>query len=368
MKLLYITNTRFPSERAHAVQIAHMCQAFVKCGLAVTLVTNNRQVENVEKWIGFTPMFTHYRARFGLLFVPYSKFFFVINNIAFLFFVRRKVRFNSFDYIYVRDEWLVLFLSFCVPNKKIIWESHEAKYNYPARYILKRGVRCVCISEGIYDFYVTQGVKASQMMVAHDAVDESFFSPYVSKVEARDFLQLPQHQKIALYIGGLDSWKGAQTFCRASEGLKDWLFVVVGGSQTEIVAYGRTFPRVKFLGQRPYKDLSIMQQAADILVIPNSAKADISAKYTSPLKLFAYMTSRVPIVASRIPSLEAVLTEENAYFFEADDHVSLIKSIVSIEEDCQRSQHKASAAKVISRTYTWSNRAAKVVRFIEGKA
>jgi glycosyltransferase involved in cell wall biosynthesis len=345
-----------------------MCQAFSGCGFAVTLVTNNRQVEDVDKWIGFAPMFIHYRARFGLIFMRYSRLFFVINDIAFLFFARLKVNFNSFDYIYVRDEWLVLFLSFLVPNIKIIWESHEAKYNYPARYILKKGIKCVCISEGIYDFYLKQEVRATQMCIAHDAVDQSFFLTQLTKTEARNFLKLEQYKKIALYIGGLDTWKGVTTFCKASEELPTWLFVVVGGSPEEIAAYRKRFPSVRFLGQYPYKDLPSVQQAGDVLVIPNSAKGDVSAKYTSPLKLFAHMTSGIPILASRIPSLEAILTKDTAYFFEADNHDSLVLAIRSIEANDHHSQNKAYAAKVISQQYTWNNRAIRILRFINDRA
>lgn len=83
------------------------------------------------------------------------------------------------------------------------------------------------------------------------------------------------------------------------------------------------FPHVSFLGERPYKELPINQRAADVLVIPNTARTAISARFTSPLKAFAHMASDVPIVASDVPSIREALSETNAFFFAPDDARSL---------------------------------------------
>ena len=46
-----------------------------------------------------------------------------------------------------------------------------------------------------------------------------------------------------------------------------------------------------------------------MLVLPNSSSA-ISERYTSPLKLFEYLTLGRPIVASDLPAIREVLTHE----------------------------------------------------------
>ena len=45
-----------------------------------------------------------------------------------------------------------------------------------------------------------------------------------------------------------------------------------------------------------------------MLVLPNTASA-ISERYTSPLKLFEYLTLGRPIVASDLPAIREVLTD-----------------------------------------------------------
>ena len=45
-----------------------------------------------------------------------------------------------------------------------------------------------------------------------------------------------------------------------------------------------------------------------MLVLPNTA-TEVSASYTSPLKLFEYLAAGRPIVASRLPALAEVLED-----------------------------------------------------------
>ncbi|MCD4705451.1 hypothetical protein K8R61_00020, partial [bacterium] len=43
MKLIYITNNRLPTEKAHGIQISKMCEAFVKQGVEIELVCAKRK-------------------------------------------------------------------------------------------------------------------------------------------------------------------------------------------------------------------------------------------------------------------------------------------------------------------------------------
>ncbi len=48
MKLLYITNFRIPTEKAHGIQIMKMCEAFATCGTDVELVAPLRKTPIAE--------------------------------------------------------------------------------------------------------------------------------------------------------------------------------------------------------------------------------------------------------------------------------------------------------------------------------
>ena len=53
MKLIYITNSRFPTEKAHGVQISKMCEAFVKQGIEIELVCPKRKNKIKENFFEY---------------------------------------------------------------------------------------------------------------------------------------------------------------------------------------------------------------------------------------------------------------------------------------------------------------------------
>ena len=345
MKICYVANSRFPSERAHMTHIVHMCNAFATQGHEVTLLVTDRKTEITE-----IPRIFH----------PY---FFFIQRVIFAYRAVQNCTTQKYNLLYGRDEWILWMLSFFVKTK-IVWESHEARYSFAARRLLKNTSFLVVISEGIQNFYIKCGIEKKKIVVAHDAVDERFFKVPATKHEARAHLGITTSKTVVMYIGGLEKWKGAETLFMASEHQDVFRVYIVGGKEHEILLYTKAYPSCRFLGARPYRELPIVQQAADILVIPNTAKVALSAEYTSPLKLFSYMTAKKPIVASRIPSITNILSEDDAYFFTADDSVDLQRVIKTAIDSPKKSHTKAQHAYTKSSLYTWNARAQKILTYL----
>lgn len=168
-----------------------------------------------------------------------------------------------------------------------------------------------------------------------------------------------------MYIGGFDKWKGVDTlFELAKSTINEFSVYVIGGTEEVIEKYKEKFPNVHFLGAMPYRDLHNNQQSADILVIPNTAKNKLSAEYTSPLKLFAYMTSKLPIVASDIKSLRNVLGNNTCVYFEPDNSESLKIAINKVISDIDLRHKITDSAFELSKKYTWRSRAKDILDFI----
>jgi glycosyltransferase involved in cell wall biosynthesis len=153
----------------------------------------------------------------------------------------------------------------------------------------------------------------------------------------------------------------------------DTLFVIVGGKPHYIEEFRETYPeRQNFLmvGEKKYEsELPLYLRAADLAILPNTATEEISRVATSPLKLFAYMASGTPIVASDIPSLREILTDELAFFVPADNPEALGASIRNALNDMMlNSQRAARAQALVFEKYTWNQRAAAIVSFLSDHA
>ncbi len=375
MKLCYVANSRFPSERAHMTQIVHMCNAFVAQGHEVVLLVTDRKTsvtEDPSLFYGVKLNFSVARVsvpdiagRSPMIPKSLRPYVFMIQRVAFTFLALKYFRKQEFTHLYGRDEWILLCCTYFI-NIPVIWESHEAKFSLVARKLMKRLEHVVVISEGIRDFYIARGIQRKKILIAHDAVDDRFFAPHVSSLEARKNLNITTKKPVIMYIGGLEAWKGSETLFQASKDQDVFETYVIGGKKEELEIIKKKYPSIHFLGPRPYKDLPLVQQATDILVIPNTAKIPLSAEYTSPLKLFSYMTAKKPIVASRVPSIANVVHSDEVFFYTPDDPQDLQRTILYVLTDQGEARKKVAQIYKKSLHYTWGNRARMILAFLSG--
>jgi len=96
-------------------------------------------------------------------------------------------------------------------------------------------------------------------------------------------------------------------------------------------------------------------------VLPNSAEDKMSL-YTSPIKLFEYMASHRPIVASNLSSITEILSNKNSFLFNPDNAKDLAENIQkAVSSDCSKVVEQA---RKDVKFYTWEKRAKNIKRFI----
>lgn len=373
MNLLYISNSRLPTEKAHGYQIINTCEALSAQGVNVTLLAPKR-VNDIKKNI-----FDYYNIKenfaikkvfcLDFLKLPFlKKFSFLIESFTFALSVKKYVKSNaqSFDVIYTRDFIIAKFLK--NSGKSVYYEMHTMPdiVTNSHKMIWQSCNGIVVISEGLRDELKKQGIADNNVLIARDAVDIKKFDIDISKHEARQKLNLSQDKKIIVYTGHLYSWKGANTLAQASKLLSNNIQVyLVGGTQKDIKIFKNRYKNknLHIIGNRPQSEVPLWLKAADLLVLPNSQKQKISSLYTSPLKLFEYMVSNTPIIASSLPSIKEVVNESEVNFFMPDDFTNLAEKIK--ESMCDKNiQKKARKAHIKSKQYSWKNRAEKIVNFI----
>ena len=362
MKLLYIASIRLPTEKAHGIQIMKTCEALSKVGVSVSLFVPNFFLNSKEDPFDYYKVKRLFKIKrfFSIRLIRLGPVGFFLETIIFFLSIIFSSDFWQADYIFSRDEMLMAFSNFL--GKKTIWETHTGSYNVFARIALKKVKLVVAISQGLKDFYVSKGILPSKIIVSHDGIDLEDFKLPFSKTEARVVQGLPLDKKIVLYAGRLDGWKGVETFFEASKNFDDHtLAVVIGGEASQVNSFSKKYSKVNFLGYKPYKYLPMYQKSADVLIIPNTSKDNISRLYTSPLKVFSYMASGVPIVASDLPSIREVLNDNNAVLVKPDSPEDLWRGIKKVLEDNTRADIMAKQALLDVAKYSWIERTKTII-------
>jgi glycosyltransferase involved in cell wall biosynthesis len=168
-------------------------------------------------------------------------------------------------------------------------------------------------------------------------------------------------------------WKGVGLIIESVAALQDTRALIVGGHEQEPdlarvkdeAARLDCASRVTFTGLLPPRDVAARLRDADVLVLPNPASA-VSSAFTSPLKLFEYMASGRPIVASDLPSIREVLVhEQSALLVPPGNPPALTAAIRRLKDDRALGARLAARALEDVREYTWAKRAERLETLFE---
>ncbi len=382
MKLIYIVNQRLPIEKAYSIQIVKMCEAFALKGLDVVLLFPSRKnpsgktvfeyygVKNNFKAVKLPTLDFHFPGRLDRWAVN-------IKNLISGLTIFLYVLFKKSDIIFSRDELPLYFLSFFKEN--LVFEAHKFSSRRIGFYrrFKKAGFKIVTISKGLRDEFIKFGYEPERVLVAHDGVDLHQFNVSLSEGECRNKVGLPKDKKIIGYVGQLKTMgmeKGIGSLIQAVGGLSvnhpDILLVIVGGSDIDLKSY-QSFAQEKgmsdkvlFLGWKKHEDIPYYLGAFDVLAMPFPNKPHY-ALYMSPLKLFEYMASGRPIVATDLPTVREVLNPDNSVLVEPDNDGKFARGVELVLTNPELSKRISAQALNDVENYTWNARATKVLEFIK---
>lgn len=373
-KIIYIVNARIPNGRAHGIQISKTSQALSKKIDSFRLVTpfswaarNLRSVELSDAHIKLPafdlPIFPGINFYLRLCTFGASLYFYLIFEYLKATFTNKKVA------IYIRGEIAFFIVPFC-KLFPLYFETHQIRNHKKAySWLLKRMDGVVVITDCLKNKFINDfGIDSNRIAVARDGVDLDFFNSFDKNKTEDIYLKLPKDKKLVIYSGSLSVEKGVDTLAKAAAYLPDEFQVVfVGGIGDQVDLFKKAYghlSNISILGKVDHSKIPALLQSASILVLPDSSKYQYSNLYTSPMKLFEYMASGVPIVASNIPSLREVLAEDTAFFFEADDSHDLAKTIKSCYLSKDEALIKASVARRKVGEFTWNKRAEIILKLI----
>jgi glycosyltransferase involved in cell wall biosynthesis len=336
-----------------------------------------KNIKNIWHYYGI-------KNRFKILKMPYliwidsntirhnSLRFFLRRTLFAIFFIFHSI-IKKPEVYYVRDVFWASYLSSLkfLHRGKVYYEGHKSQPLVAK--LIKRGKidGLIVTTNQLKNYYLARGVPKERLFVAANGVDLKMFKKLPSKTAIKKELKIPLDKKVICYTGHLYEWKGVQVLALAMRDFKDdFICYFVGGLEKDISRFKNFIKKNNIrnciiVGHVPPTLVPKYQIAADVLVLPNIKKGD--SGYTSPLKLYEYMASKRPIVASDLPSLREVLTEKNSILIEPNNPGALSRGIKLVLNDKKLAEKLSKNAYHTVKKYDWSERAKNIIRFIENK-
>jgi len=372
MKLIYITNTRLPSEKANSIQSIQMCASFTNYFNSVELWTISKKIgasdtNEIESFYNFKRNFEIKRLWTAdiqslsnlseTLWSQLKNITFSINVCIKLF----KYRKNKSVILYSRV-WLVNFFIGMLQKINIFqflffYELHQASDFQIS--MARKSSGFVVINSYLKEFAENKNI--SNIFMAHDGVDTRLFDSLPKyKYIKKDIYNL-------LYYGSLYEHKGINDIVKTLELIPGNIQLkIIGGTGVHlrntrllIEKYDKS-GRCKLIPHMTQKSLLNEIKSSDLLILPNNNN-DLN-KSTSPLKLFEYMCSNKPIIASNIQAITEIVDENEVFLFDPNVAKSLVNAIKSAtSQDCTPRINNC-LQKV--EEFTWNTRARNIYKFI----
>ena len=362
---------------ANAVQVLHMCSAFARLGVDVTLALPGPNPDKVRKNIiaqlGGAPPFNvetfHKITACGRL-----------NMVGGYLGVRKLLKSANSDCCFVRN---FVFLNASLKcNIPTVFEAHNANIHknrylnaFWTRNLIRNSkhsklVKFIGISGALRDFWVKAGVPKEKTLALHDAVDGRQYSAMEEQKPMRQMLGLSLDKKIVTYAGSLYRDRGIETILELAKSFREVLFIVVGGPEDRKRLYqsmckDRGISNISFTGHVRHQKVKQYLVAADVLLMIWSRRVP-TINYCSPLKMFEYMAAGRIIVGHAFPTILEVLKDgQNAYLASPDSFEDLREKLSSSLHETYPSAMAKRAKELVMKQYTWQARVRAILPFLE---
>jgi glycosyltransferase involved in cell wall biosynthesis len=228
----------------------------------------------------------------------------------------------------------------------------------------------ICITDASRRLLARSGELVVPMVTVRSGVDLRAVGEFEAQAPAPD----THRGQVVMYAGQLWPWKGVEVLVQAMAELPAPVHLevlggdVAGARTAEMAALAGeagVAGRVRFRGFVPHGEIHSLYRRADCLVLPNRRTVR-GGFFSSPIKLFEYMASGVPTVASDLPSTREMLRQrENAILVEPDSPAALAAGLLDVLENRTLARKLANQAKADVQEFSWERRTDRLVQFFE---
>jgi glycosyltransferase involved in cell wall biosynthesis len=387
VRVLSLTDVRFPIERANGIQTMETAHALAGLGHAVTLGVRPDTTRPGRDPFAFYGLPRTDRLQFARAPVrgPYA-----LRRLHFVLWALARASRSRFDVVLTRDLGVAAAL-LRLPSWRrppIVYESHGyapvfaatidelvpgATRATPTKLArLERRERTVWARAA--------GYISTTRVLADDLSGK--WGPRPRMAIISNGVRLPESRTlpppasagapVVAYAGHLYPWKGSDLVIRAIARVPGARALIVGGHPDEsdwarvqhLARELGVLDRVTLTGFVASTEVAARLAAASIFVVPTVATP--SARYTSPLKLFEYMSLGRPIVATDLPSVREILADDvNGLIVPPDDPDAMASAILRLASHPDLADRLARRAFADVEAYSWRRRAERVAALLD---
>ena len=315
MKICYLSNNDMPSKMANSLQTIKMCEAFVQNGNDVLLICPNS--EKIKKTI-----FDYYNVKKKFNFMKLRRYKKFPLGFSYYLFSIESI-YASLNYkpdIYITRNFFTSYL-LCLLKKKNILELHHPLEieSRIVRFITKKIkffkskylIRFVAISNEAKNYY-------SKFLNFND--DRILILPSGSSLKKKNNVHYTKTKKLNIGVFGSIYKLNLDLIIKLSNIDRNNFYFVYGDKRNSNLKIRNFKNNLFFKEYVEYKNIEKELNKMDILLMPYSKQipsggnvGDIT-NFTSPLKLFDYLTTGKIIISTDLPILREILTGNNSIF------------------------------------------------------
>ena len=378
MKFHYISPSVFPSRSANAVHVVMQCDALARSGADMTIYAKRAFVEKKE-------LSSLIKQQYGVDFseIRLCTFWGKAkrgDNIRIALHAVSDLIANPWPDAILSRNLYAAYLIANVLRKPLIFETHQLESGF-RKYLQRAVMTCrrvstIAISKKLVECLTEHhGSQPYHAIVLHDAAPDGINPIPIGN--RRPILEtlIPEvagnWSGICGYFGHLYDGRGIEVIEAMATARPSVLFLVFGGNDSEIETkrLNNLQSNLLFCGHVEHGVALKIMGTVDILLMPYQKKVSIgtaghdTARWMSPMKMFEYMSSSVPIISSDLPVLREILINGNNALLVPPDNVdSWVEALDNLLGNPEFSASiGCNAYSAYKLNYTWLKRAKSIM-------
>jgi len=250
------------------------------------------------------------------------------------------------------------------PGVQNIWKKIEST-------CIKGVDKMMTVNQSIAELYQNE-YQMEVAVVRNVPLGADTFASTVDKISLRKKLGLPIDKKIVLIQGaGINIQRGAEEAVESMRYVDNTILLVIGGGDVLqelrlLVEKYQLENKVIFKPRMPFAELAQYTLSAD-LGLTLDKDTNLNYRFSLPNKLFDYIRAGLPVLASRLPEVENIISEYSiGSFIDSHDPKHIAQKINWMLNDVDSNAQWKKNGERAARELNWERERLRFIKVFDG--